>query len=271
VNQQKGYSYLDINVNQIEKALSDVRTYEVSGGNATLEAHDFSAGTVSRSIQVANIKDTVELKNETQVPAVVSVWLCSYKRSSSKNGTTLIDDAIADQWVENTHSDEALASNTLANFKTSGLWYPSELTSLAGSCNFTVVKKDHVIKPGDTLHLKHNTGSFRFSPHERDNSGDNYDPKFRSYFWLFRFGGATAATTAGPPDDGGEWPAVHLPYVRTTTYKFAYNTGASLNDLSYSDDASRGVTATFGAALNPKNGQPVKAPYDHVTTLPARV
>lgn len=213
------------NKTDIETAMANMRYYD-AGTNALVTANP-AVGTYQRDISVAIFRKFM-VKNNYLVPVQVQIFSCTPKDSTDTTPKTAYENGLFDQGNPTNNSPLVFFSDSKV---LSDLWK----LKLAGS---------KILKPGGVMFAKSVQKEFQYKFALNDTHNYQYDKDQGGHAWFIRVVGTlahdsvNASTEQGICRSGVDWMC-------DVTYKFKYDAGKDLDDISL-NDVSNGFTTANG-------------------------
>lgn len=213
---------------EIEQAMANFRYYNPAIPG-TLTTADASTGTYNRAIHIESVYDKLTVRNNYQVPALVTVWSCVPKNDTSIAPTSFYSSGVTDQ--------------TISMAVTSPNLYPTDIDDVRNNWSFKRAKQ-MLLMPGRQFVVTRSAGAFDYDPSNVDHHNLVFQKKYRAHQWCLRVEGVTGHDTTL-----GEYSslAAQVDYVGERKTVFTYDAGTNLNDFSETDAAG---TFTNGGVVS---------------------
>lgn len=232
------HAFLNIDAADIETAAAGLRYYDPSVPG-TLVTAAAGTGTYSRQLYVKQLSYAIEIKNNYHAPALVKVYLCKPKTDTSDSPVTLYEASIDDQIVGADGNED----NTT-------LLFPGDMRLLNKIWDLKVLK-NRVLQPGQTIRCANYEGNFTYNPSVSDTQTDTWTKNARAFGFLVRVEGCPGHDTTL---DQQNITQAGVDILGVKTYKFIYDAGVSLDDISYSDNRDT-ITADCYFSARPQAAQ----------------
>lgn len=227
VNQQTLTATEAIIMNNYEVVLAQLRFFNPSSPGTLIQGSG-ATGTYYRDYLFKTVHTNLTIRNNYQIPAKVTVYVCVPKEDTSIAPDTAFTNGLAD--VGNPSSSSPLVYLTDSD-EFNDLW---KIQS----------SKSKLLLPGVQFHVSYSNNNISYSPATIDSHSLSYQKRFGSYVILVRCEGIIAHDSSAD-QQGMAQAGVDLTW--DTTYKVEYDAGVDLKYI-YLDDLSD--TFTNGALVS---------------------
>lgn len=209
----------------IETAMSNLRFFD-AGVNGLVVANP-AVGTYHRDIRLSIFRKLM-LRNNYQIPCMVKVYSCHPKVATQKSAYSLYVSGLADQGAPDVNSP---------------LVHLSDSQDLKDVWNVKLVKAAKLM-PGAELKVNDMKKLFKYEISTNDEHGIAYDPKQGGHVWIIRVCGVLAhdSVVAGEVKQCN----AAVDWMCDVTYKFEYDAGKDLHDVSVNDATGGSVFTNVG-------------------------
>jgi hypothetical protein len=201
-------------ISDIETAMANLRYYDP--GTNTLITADAASGTYNRDISVSIYRKFV-LKNNYLVPVNLQVFSCIPRDTTNVGPLSLYNSGMQDQGNPGT---------------TSALCYVSDCEDLKHVYNVKALI-NRVVMPGGTATCRVSTPMFSYTIATNDAHNNSYQKAQGGHVFLIRVTGTLGHDTVVTAEQGLVTAGVDA--MLDVTYKFNYDAGKDLNDVSVND------------------------------------
>jgi hypothetical protein len=221
--QVNNYLFANCRTSDIELAMANLRYYNPATPG-TLTTANAATGSYERKVHFESIYDKLNVRNNYQVPAMVTVWMCT-----PKNDTNIAIDSFYSAGV----SDQ-----TIGMAVTSPLLYPSDIQQVTANWNMKRCKQIR-LEPGRSFDVSYSFGPFDYDPAVVDHHNLVYQKKYKCHFWYIRVEGCIGHDTVA-----AEYLTTQaaVDCVNDRKYVMTYDAGVNLDDYSEDNDASASFT-----------------------------
>lgn len=215
-------------ITALQSAMANLRFYDTT--TDALVLRDPANGTYQRDITVAIFRKIL-ITNNYQVPVYVHLYSCTPKVDQADNAANLFATGLVDQ-------QNPLNTSVLINFKDSidmkSLW------------NCKLIKKG-LLKPGSTYVGSRFHKQFDYNFGVTDEHTLPYQKRYGGHNWVVRITGVLGHDIGGGTGVGSMSCGVDIAI--NTTYKFKYDAGKDLHDITVSDNADAPVSGFVKSAV----------------------
>lgn len=229
-NSQGVVSYVGNSTEAIEEVIAQLRYYNPSSPS-TLVTADGATGAYQKEFYISRAYSKITCRNNFQVPAHVSIYICVPKQDTSITPTTAWSNGLTDS-----------SNGTTSNINS----FPTDSLQFTDLWRIQKTRKK-VVQPGSTWSLNHSVKPFSYDPSLIDDHSFSYQRLFRGWSYLVVVQGvcghdSTTTTTTGILQAG-------VDFVVERTFEVRYNAGA---DIKYTYYASALGTLTTGGVVSQK-------------------
>lgn len=215
------------NKNQIESAMTNLRYFD-AGINGLVSA-DPATGTYHRDIRLS-IYRSLLVRNNYLIPCDVKIYNCRPRVATQKTAHDLFLTGIADQGNPGVNSPLVHLTDSK---DATDVW----------NCKLVCKKR---LYPGGECKVTDFQKLFKYEISTNDEHSVAYDPKQGGHVWIIRVCGVIAHDTLVPGEVKSGQAAVD--YICDTTYKFEYDAGKDLHDVSVNDPSGATIFTNTGVA-----------------------
>lgn len=215
----------------LEAAMANLRYYNPSAP-ATLVTADASTGTYTRQVHFKSIFEKLTIRNNYQIPAMVTIWSCVPKADTNTSPSAFYSAAVTDQ--------------TISMAVTSPLLYPTDMKIVRDNWTLKRVYSGKV-EPGQQRVVKHYSKSFDYDPSNVDSHALAYQKKYGAHIFYIRVEGCIAHDSIA-----SEYTTSQAGIDTFLDRKFVmtYDAGVNLDD--FSEDNNAGTTFTNAGVVSNK-------------------
>lgn len=207
-----------------ETAMANLRYYNPSVPG-TLVTANAATGTYSRIVHIESMTTKLNIRNNYQVPCIVTVYCCKPKQDTNVAVLTYYSDGATDQVI----SGGSVVTPPL---------YITDIDLVNESWKVKKLKKRY-LRPGDEITVRHSEYNIDYDPSMVDTHNLAYQAKYKNYALITRLEGVIAHDTAA--DESAMYLAgIDTQY--THIYKFIYDAGVNLNDIFIDDNRDQSFT-----------------------------
>lgn len=216
INKAQSLGVTGMGANNIQSGMASLRYFDPSNP-ATLVTADGSVGTYSREITILNAHSKLELRNNYQIPCIVTVYLVVNKDDTNISIKNAFVQGMSDQYITSPGAESFTAYLTDIDLV-------NELYTVKSTTSKTLA-------PGKSLTLSHNTGRFNFNPADFDDHNSQFQKAWKSHQYFIKITGILghSSSAVGHLNAGVDW-------TMTRVIKYQYDAGTSLNDFSEDND-----------------------------------
>lgn len=218
-----------VNQSLIETVLGQLRYYDPSTPGTYITA-DYSTGTQSKEIMLSAYSKCL-VRNNYQVPAHITVYVCTPKTDTSIAPITAMTNGFTDIGVSSANTNLQAYITESPQFQ--------DLWKVASSTKKT-------IQPGQTCSVSHSVKKMKYDPSLNDSHPQSYQKKSGAHVYVIRVEGEVAHDTTA---DQQGFSGVGVDIVVDTKFTVHYDGGAAINYMVLATDAS---AFTNGAVLSNK-------------------
>lgn len=215
----------------IKTVLSAVPFFNPSSPG-TLTTTDMTTGTYGKGINIDRVTSTIQLLNNYQVPADVTVYLCTAKSDSSYSAHGAWSNSVADE-------------SNLALVEQLGQ-YPTDYSLVNNLWKLKRVFKG-ILQPGDTKTLSHTVKDVCYDPSDEQAQTDTYQVRHKAFQFLLVFKGRVGHDTSA-----AEFTNIKsgLDVQGTNTYLLKYDAGGAKIDRVYVNNLQHTAFTNGGVVSN---------------------
>lgn len=217
----------------LETAMTNLRYYDPATPG-TLVTAGGGTGTFNRTIHVEGIYHQAVYRNNSLGPCTVRCYFIVPKHETNVTPETAMNNGVTDQVV------------TGATDNTSLLIYPTDLDAFNAEWKVVKMRKFR-LAPGSTASMSGSTGPFDYNPSIADVETDAYHPRWGAAGFLTRVEGPIAEDSSVSTQEGVGPARIDLRIERV--FRFTYDAGVTLNDISISDGVDAFTNAPTIAML----------------------
>lgn len=200
-----------------EAALANLKYYDPATPGTLITA-DAATGSYQKNFLVKSIYSKLDIRNNYQSDADITVYLCRVKADSSLSPATAWGDGIA------TDAGNVAASSELSQYPTdydvfNDLW----------TCKRVAHK---VLSPGESMTATHSLENVEYNPALVDEHSASYQQRYASCVWLTVLRG-TAAHDTSLDQQGLQAAGVDI--LQTQVWKVSYDAGINLSYVMVSN------------------------------------
>lgn len=220
-----------VSCDQLESIMANLRYYNPAVPG-TLTTADASSGSYTRQVHFENVCSKLTVRNNYQIPAKVTIYLCTPRADTDLVVTQFYTAGAADQTIGPIATD-------------SPLLYMSDIKLVAE--NWSVKRVGFaLLEPGQEMHHMHSTGPFDYDPSNFDTHTMSYQKKYKNYGYCIRIEGPF-----GHDNTAAQYTTLQaaVDTYLDNKYVMTYDAGVNLDDYSEDNNASA-VFTNIGLVSN---------------------
>lgn len=212
-------TFFQWDVTNVEASMAALRYYDPSLPG-TLVTANAATGTYTRQVHFSQLYESVCVRNNYQVPAYVTLYLCTSKVDTDNSPTAFYSSGLADQYSGTSPGTSSV------------LIHMSDIKQVTD--NWTLKRMKHkLLEPGQQFSCFSAFRAFDYDPSNVDSHNLAYQKKYRGHCWVVRVEGAIAHDTVAAQYLKQQ---AQVDIYSQRTVKITYDAGVNLTDISVLDN-----------------------------------